>query len=227
MRAVAVTVMCLSSAVTAIGCVDRDPFNASDVAAADAFHAREAEKARMASSPPSAQTVRCRCDEEGNLHVHAPRGSTVRAAQREGDDDAEAEITVPERRPGTPIRQTVSLGFVGDGKLTQTPSHGGPWNVPDGLLPKHAHGMPDRPYVGPRYYAPARFYGYGGYGQAAYTPRGLGGNVPGIASPGAAGPHATGRTGFAAADIRTTAAAPPSRSHGGGGSYGGSPYRPR
>jgi hypothetical protein len=225
MRAVAVTVLSLASAVTAIGCVERDPFNASDIAAADAFHAREAAKAQSGNpvAPSTTGAVRCRCDGDGNLHVNAPQGSTVRAT--EGQEDAEAEITLPERRPGTPIRTTVSLGFVGDGKLTQSPSHGGPWNAPDGLLPKHAHGMPDRPYgyggyAGRGYYVPARFYGYGGYGYGgSYATRGGGGG--GASAP----PQHTGAIYHPPANVHSSGAAPGGGSYGGGHARGG--YGPR
>ncbi|MBX3186177.1 MAG: hypothetical protein KF819_04145 [Labilithrix sp.] len=209
MRAVAVTVLSLASAVTAIGCVERDPFNAYDVAAANAFHAEQAAKAREASAPSTNATprgtVRCRCDEGGNLHVNAPQGSTVHRA--EGQEDAEADITLPERRPGTPIRQTVSLGFIGDNKLTQSPSRGGPWNAPDGLLPHHAHGAPDHPHGHGYGYAPAGFFGYGAASRAPYRGGGIGGPVAGGAPP--------------------SAQRAPATVHTPGASYGGSPAAPR
>jgi hypothetical protein len=174
MQAGAVSVLCLAFALTAIGCVDRDPYSANDVAAADAFHARQSAIA-LRNAPESggataAGKVRCRCDAEGGLHVEAPQGSKVVPMRADTSEDAEAEITLAERRAGRPIRQTVSLGFIGDNKLNETPSR----NHGDALLPPHAHGVPDRPY------AYGTSYGYGGpraYGYGAVS-RGHGGQVP-------------------------------------------------
>jgi hypothetical protein len=165
MRPPLVTVLCVASALFATGCIDREPFNPADVAAADAFHAREAAAASRASGP-SALDVSCRCDADGNLHVHAPQAAVVRPA--EGLEDAAAEISVPGRPRGEPIRRTVSLGFIGDGKLTETAPRGGPWNAPDALLPPHAHGVADRPHE------------YGGFvdlGRGFYVPAPLPGHV--------------------------------------------------
>jgi hypothetical protein len=144
MRPAPFKVFSVVSALIATGCIDRDPFHAADVAAADAFHAREASAATRPSGP-SGLDVGCRCDADGNLHIHAPQGARVRPA--EGLEDAAAEISFPGQRRGEPIRRTVSLGFIGDGKLTETTSRGGPWNAPDALLPPHAHGFADRPHA--------------------------------------------------------------------------------
>lgn len=177
------------TATGATGCVERDPFSASDVAAADAFHASEAAAARERSAPrdPAGGKVTCTCDAEGGLHVQAPHRAVVRAV--ETSIDAEAEITMPERPPGTRIRQTVSLGFVGDGKLTAIPSRGGPWNVPDALLPPHQHRVPDRPVGYVR-------YGYGGapgYASRSYTHQGFGGRASSAGSRGRVGVRGGGR----------------------------------
>jgi hypothetical protein len=131
-------------------------------ALAVAFQAAQAAAARRNTDATSAGTkVRSRCDAEGGLHLQVPQGSTVE--RREGEsEDAEAEITLPEQRGTTMIRTTRSLGFIGDGKLTQIPSRGGPWNVPDGLLPIHHHGLPDSFMdYGTSGYANDDGYGYG------------------------------------------------------------------
>ena len=104
-----------------------------------------AEDARLAAAPspggaPSHANVRCRCDEAGGLHVAAPEGSTVRVPAGASREDAEAEITLSDEAPGQPMRRTKSLGFIGDGKLNESTSHGGPWAVHDALLPPHSHG---------------------------------------------------------------------------------------
>ena len=91
--------------------------------------------------PPSratSRTVRCGCDADGELHVSAPQGSQVTVPE-DATHPAEAQIVLPDDRPGMPLRRTKSLGFIGDGKLTPSPSRGGPWNVPDALLPPHRH----------------------------------------------------------------------------------------
>ncbi|MBX3264211.1 MAG: hypothetical protein KIS78_29835 [Labilithrix sp.] len=126
--------------------------------------------------PPSratSRTVRCACDADGDLHVSAPQGSRVTVPE-DATNPAEAQIVLPEDRLGAPLRRTKSLGFVGDGKLTPSPSRGGPWNVPDALLPPHRH-------VEPRYQRPS--YGYG-----AYVP----GYVPGYAGTPAPAPPPPG-----------------------------------
>ena len=207
MQPTAVTLLSLACglfAMSAIGCVDRDPFSAHDVDAAAAFHNEQAAAVMRRSPDPAGAgaNVRCRCDAEGGLHVEAPQGSTVRvvAQQPATDEDAEAEISVPQRKAGTPIRETVSLGFIGDGKLSQSGGRGGSWNVPDNLLPAHAHGIPDR--------APAGFVrvGYGGYGGYGYGgPRGYTSSYGGF---GGRGSSSRGSFGGA--------------SSGGGGPSGGS-----
>ena len=94
-------------------------------------------------------------------------------AQRE---DAEAEITLSDDAPGQPIRRTISLGFIGDNKLTETSSHGGPWNAPDALLPIHQHG-------GGSYYGGGGSYYRGGSSYPVHS----GGNGHGGLSPGGRG----------------------------------------
>ena len=101
--------------------------------------------------PPSratSRTVRCGCDADGDLHVSAPHGSQVTVPE-DATHPAEAQIVLPDDRLGMPLRRTKSLGFIGDGKLTPSPSRGGPWNVPDALLPPHRHYAPSYGY---RYY---------------------------------------------------------------------------
>jgi hypothetical protein len=142
-------------AASATGCVERDPFSASDVAAADAFHEAQAAAAMRGSAQPASAggRVACRCDSEGGLHVEAPPGARVKV--NESSEDAEAEITIPERAPGTPIRHTVSLGFAGDGKLSETPSRASSGGAPDGFG------------VQPGY--AAYTYGYGRVGSGSAT----------------------------------------------------------
>lgn len=174
-----------------VGCEhgERDPYSANDVAAATAFHARQ-RAAAMRDSKGDARTdaasakVRCRCDADGGLHVHAPAGAKVTvpetASEEEADAEAEIEVEVGPR-PGTRIRNTVSLGFVGDAPLTQVPSRGGPWNVPDALLPIHSHGGGGTGYITTGYVAYGGGYrggsgvrsGYPGYGPG-YTGGGFG-----------------------------------------------------
>jgi hypothetical protein len=127
------------------------------------------EKARaLRPSYGSGAKVTCRCDAEGGLHVGAPQGSRVTAHGPDGD--AEAEIILPAQEAAQPIRRTISLGFVGDGPLTQTLSHGGPWNAPDAVLPPHTHSS-GRYGSGYGYYGG---YGYGGHGYGGYTTYGRG-----------------------------------------------------
>lgn len=108
--------------------------------------------------PPSratSRTVRCGCDADGDLHVQAPQGSKV-VRPEDAAFAAEAEVVLPDDEPPRPIRRTKSLGFIGDNKLGQSHTYGGPWAVPDALLPPHRH-------VEPRY---GGYGGYGGYGRA-------------------------------------------------------------
>jgi hypothetical protein len=86
------------------------------------------------------ETVRCRCDAEGGLHVRTPAGATLRVPDGARGEDAEAEITLADDAPAQPIRRTRSLGFIGDNKLTEGRSRGGPWNAPDAVMPIHPHG---------------------------------------------------------------------------------------
>lgn len=116
------------------GCADKE-------AADPGMIVREEAAAR---APVGPRTVRCACDADGGLHVEAPGGSRVVTSD---DPTPFAEITLA-GEPGGPIRRTKSLGFIGDGKLTPSRSHGGPWNVPDALLPPHRH---VEPHYGPSY----------------------------------------------------------------------------
>lgn len=162
------TVFCAVTAFATVGCGERDPYNAYDVAAANQFQAQQREQA-MRRSPPDPDSftvsesakVRCRCDADGGLHVTAPADAQVRPMTNGDREDAEAEIALADRPPGTRIRRTVSLGYVGDAPLTQIPSRGGPWNVPDALLPPHQHVEPRYPTV-ITYGAPFYGYRYGG-----------------------------------------------------------------
>jgi hypothetical protein len=143
--------------------------------------------------PPSratSRTVRCGCDADGGLHLSAPRGSRVLVPE-DATQAAEAEVVLPDDGAPIPLRRTKSLGFIGDGKLTSSSSRGGPWNVPDALLPPHQH-------VEPRYGGYSS-YGYRSYG---YGPRVLP-YVPtverafGPPSTGSWPSSASGSTGFA------------------------------
>lgn len=147
--------------VLASGCLDKEAADPSQII-------REESPALGARSRPTPATpvVRCACDAEGGLHVQAPAGSRITTAD---DPNPAAEIVLDDLPEGGPIRRTRSLGFIGDGKLTPTTSRGGPWNVPDGLLPIHRH---PEPRYGAIHYGGHRGYG-GGYGfvQAPSGPR--------------------------------------------------------
>ena len=109
------------------GCYGRHPLDPS-----------ETEEAEVARSP-SASHITSRCDASGGLHVTAPQNAAVVARD---SVDAQIEISIAEPETDTgPSRRTRSLGFVGDAPLTQSRTYGGPWNVPDGLLPIHPHGL--------------------------------------------------------------------------------------
>ncbi|MBS2013295.1 MAG: hypothetical protein JST00_10435 [Deltaproteobacteria bacterium] len=214
------------AAVGAVGCGEREPYNAYDVAAANQFQAEQrAQAMKQAPADPNMfavsdpATVRCRCDAEGGLHVTAPEGARVRSMTNGDREDAEAEIALADRPAGTRIRRTVSLGYVGDAPLTQVPSRGGPWNVPDALLPPHQHVEPRYPSV---YTYGAPFYGYaGGRGFGGYG-YGAGGSRAPSAGAGGAGPQPRGGlyftphihqggSGGSAGGSRPAPAAPPSR----------------
>lgn len=119
-------------------------------------------------SRASSRTVRCGCDLDGDLHVQAPQGSSVTVPE-DATHPSEAQIVLPDDGPA-PLRTTKSLGFVGDGKLSDIPSRG-----TDGLLPPHEHGggrwsgqhfLPGQaPYPYP--YAPAPYAPYRG---GSWTP---------------------------------------------------------
>jgi hypothetical protein len=130
-RCLGVSPLALLAAVATTGCFGH-PLDPGEIAA---------EEMARASQPScrNGETVTCRCDAEGGLHVRAPAGSTLRVPDGAGHEDAEGEITLS-REESQPIRRTKSLGFIGDGKLTQGPTHGGPWNAPDAVMPIHLHG---------------------------------------------------------------------------------------
>jgi hypothetical protein len=160
MRADAATVLLVASAVSAIGCIgrDKDPMDPSDFLHGVMSETEERVEhgkrvPRHAPAGDPRKTVRVACDEEGNLHVRAPDGSTVTRPD-DAANDAEAEIAFAE--PARPIRRSRSLGFIGDGKLGESRSYGGPWNAPDAVLPKHVHHQPS--------------YGRGSYGYRSYRP---------------------------------------------------------
>jgi hypothetical protein len=108
------------------------------------------------ASRATSRTVRCGCDADGGLHLRTPQGSRVTVPE---DDNpayvSEAEVVLPDDAPAY-RRTSKSLGFIGDSKLTPGRSHGGPWNVPDALLPPHRHLTPSYGYSG----YPVRSYRY-------------------------------------------------------------------
>lgn len=156
MRADAATVLLVASAVSAIGCIDRnrDFMDPSGFNGQGGHVAEERTPAPAPRGDPQ-KTVSVACDEDGNLHVRAPENVKVTTPE-DGRADAEAEISLDDAA-GRPIRRTKSLGFIGDNKLGPSRSHGGPWNAPDGVLPPHAHGRPGS-YGGYRPYA--QTFGY-------------------------------------------------------------------
>ena len=103
-------------------------------------------------------------------------------------------IEEPARPPGARLDQTVSLGYAGDGKLTQIEPHERLW---------YGDGYPRAGYVG----YPSRGYGYGysgsrGYGRGAVaTAQGSDGshssiiNGPQARTPGMGGSGASGSSG--------------------------------
>jgi hypothetical protein len=110
----------------ASGCERRDPLDPHEFVAEETARVAQASASRRAAA--AGAHVTCRCDDEGDLHVVAPAGSIVTTPSDPARADAEADIIVPSElseAPGTRLRHTVSLGFAGDGKLTETPSYGG------------------------------------------------------------------------------------------------------
>ena len=164
----AVPGLALLTALAGTGCYGRDAVDPSEIIAEDVARASAASRtpAGWHGGAGSGAHVTCRCDAEGGLHVAAPEGSQVRVAEGASTEDAAAEITLPDEAPGQPIRRTKSLGFIGDNKLTETPSRGGPWNAPDALLPIHRHGGGS--------YSFRSSYGYSGYGGSGYSSYGRG-----------------------------------------------------
>lgn len=203
-------------ALSALGCVERDPFSAGDVAAADAFHASHLASATSgvpadgagAAGSATERRVACACDAEGGLHVQAPADATVRAA--ESSEDAQATITLPAAEArGTRLRHTVSLGFAGDGKLTDIPSS------------RHAAWGDEGSARGGTYVR----YGYGGVGRA----HGWGRSSAGVRSRGASrsansgGSQAPRGGGLIFSPlVHRTMAAGGTHGRGSGGSGGGS-----
>ena len=105
------------TAIAALGCERREANDPSDFIAAETARVAYAERVRTRAH------VVCRADAEGGLHVVAPAGSTVEFAN-EGTD-AQADIFFADEGPSQPIRRTISLGFIGDNKLTETPPGNG------------------------------------------------------------------------------------------------------
>ena len=155
----------------ALGCLDKEAQDPGMIVHEEmvtrvgppARTAWRAESGATSTAAPTA-TVRCGCDADGGLHIAAPQGSRV---SRSEDAPAEAEIVLADAAPA-PLRRSKSLGFIGDNPLGQSRSYGGPWNVPDAVLPPHRH-------VEPR-------YGFGGYGYR-------GGNAPALPYGGASIAH--------------------------------------
>ncbi len=118
-RRLGVSPVALLAAVATTGCFGH-PLDPGEIAA---------EEMARASQPSGrgGETVTCRCDAEGGLHVRAPAGAALRVPDGAEREDAEVEITLAGAR-AEPIRRTRSLGFIGDGKLTESASRGGPWN---------------------------------------------------------------------------------------------------
>lgn len=160
-------------------------------------------------APPSratSRTVRCGCDRDGDLHVQAPQGSKVTRPE-DATYDAEAQIVLPADEPGRPLRQSKSLGFIGDNKLGESRTRGGPWNAPDALLPPHRH---VEPRYGGTYFRP--YYG-GYYGRSYFTPYAssygyaTGGSSPPMTGGGASTPM-TGGGSFGGGRAPTSMGAP-------------------
>ncbi len=185
-----------SLGIFAMGCAEKQAADPGEVVRAETV-------SRIA--PPShdtSRTIRVGCDDDG-LHIKAPPGSRVTVPD-DATHDAEAQIVLPYDGEGRPIRVTKSLGFIGDAPLTQTPSRGGPWNVPDAVLPQHPHHEP-------RYGTPGGYYG---------APR----FVP---SYGYASPSYSTPPGYSQRSAPSTMSMGGRGGGGGGGGGGGSPPSPR
>jgi hypothetical protein len=129
-----VSSVALLSVLVTTGCFGH-PLDPGEIAAEDLARGPTA-----AGRGRGGETVTCRCDAEGGLHVRAPEGATLRVPDGARSEDAEAEIVFADAAPSQPVRRTRSLGFIGDNKLTESRSRGGPWNAPDAVMPIHPHG---------------------------------------------------------------------------------------
>ena len=144
-----------------VGCADKEAADPGEVVR------RETVTRIAPSSHDTARTVRVGCDDDG-LHITAPPGSRVTVPD-DATHDAEAQVVLPYDGEGRPIRVTKSLGFIGDNPLTQSSSRGGPWNVPDALLPQHTHHQQS---YGTRYHGGGHSYSYSpGYVPSHSAPR--------------------------------------------------------
>lgn len=144
----AVMVALLSLGALGAGCVEKESMDPGMIV-------REETTLVNREAPPSratSRTVRCGCDRDGDLHIAAPQGSEV-TRPLDATYEAEAQIVLPDEGRSLPLRQTKSLGFIGDNKLGASRSRGGPWNAPDGLLPPHQH---IEPRYGSTYFGPYR-----------------------------------------------------------------------
>jgi len=189
-----------SLGIFSMGCAEKQAADPGELVRAEGHFldhpsSRSAEGGRETVSriaPPSydtSRTVRVGCDDDG-LHIKAPPGSKVTVPD-DATHDAEAQIVLPYDGEGRPIRVTKSLGYIGDAPLTQTPSRGGPWNVPDALLPQHPHHEPRYGISGGYYGAPRYSHGYAqspSYSQRS-TPAMSGGGVGGGSPPRMAPSH--------------------------------------
>lgn len=129
-------------ALVGTGCADKESIDPGTLLREEIASASSGDTVNRIGPPSRAtsRTVRCECDEEGDLHVRAPEGSRV--FRPDDGDAAAAEVVLPDDPAPAPFRRTKSLGFIGDGKLGASRVHGGPWAVPDALLPPHSHGAP-------------------------------------------------------------------------------------
>ena len=199
-RLISVAIPLLLLAYASSGCERRDPLDPHEYVAEET--ARVA-RASAASQPAAGAHVTCRCDDEGGLHVAAPEGSIVTTPTDAARADAEADIIVasePSEAPGTRLRHTVSLGFIGDNKLTETPPYG--------------EGYVD----GGFYYPPTPYYGFGGGGFHRTGGGGFhGGSFRGGIAHGGGGFHGGGFHSVSSYGGGSHGGG----SHGGGGGHGG------